>query len=127
MLVKVIGGTVVPQNVDFQTLQNRFNDIYSAAIVIAALTTILTTALIAYRIQSFLKLEDMSTRRFRHIIDVVVQSGVVYSLSLLAMGISTILVRNGDGLNVPLFNFYTWANILAFPLAVCSLCIPKFL
>jgi hypothetical protein len=67
-----------------------FNDLLSVAFFISFATTLTTTTLIAYRIHSASKNGGFPRRRFKHAIDIVVQSGAVYALTLLATAISGI-------------------------------------
>ncbi|KAF9471542.1 hypothetical protein BDN70DRAFT_938870 [Pholiota conissans] len=71
------------------SLKIQMISVTSAGVLMSACTTIITTVLITFRIHSFLRLQDVSSRKFWHIIDIVVQSGAVYSLSL---GMSTTLM-----------------------------------
>ncbi|KAF8188717.1 hypothetical protein BJ912DRAFT_968312 [Pholiota molesta] len=61
--------------------------VVAAAFFTTSATSFVTTVLIAYRIYSTAKHEGVSGRRFKHIIDIIVQSGAVYSLSLLQLAI----------------------------------------
>jgi hypothetical protein len=74
-----------------EALSITLNALLSAAFFITFATTLVTTILIAYRIYSVSKQEGMSARRFKHIIDIVIQSGAVNSLTLLANAIIVVL------------------------------------
>ncbi|KAF9470989.1 hypothetical protein BDN70DRAFT_939275 [Pholiota conissans] len=115
---EAVAFAVVPRTAI--SLESRFNKVYAAGIVIASCNTIITTALITYRIYSFLRNQHITTKKFRHIIDIVIQSGAVYSLSMLVMAISIIVEINTETETVKLFNFIWWTNSLAFPLAGLS-------
>ncbi|KAF9474454.1 hypothetical protein BDN70DRAFT_924594 [Pholiota conissans] len=119
MLAQAIGAGVIPSNAF--TEETRLNTLVAVGLLMSGCSTIITTALIAYRIRSFLMHQGISAKRFRHIIDVVVQSGAIYSLSVLLYGI--INIHNNadrDGMNVVLFNFGLWASNFTFYLAGMS-------
>ncbi|KAF9474947.1 hypothetical protein BDN70DRAFT_924305 [Pholiota conissans] len=119
MFVQTIGSAIVP--LTSESLQTIFNKVAVAGIVLSACTTIITTILIAYRIQSFLSTQEgVSSKRFRHIIDIVVQSGAVSSLSLLIFGISNIFNTEDTLLNVNAIIFDFWTNAFVFPLTGMS-------
>ncbi|KAF9477079.1 hypothetical protein BDN70DRAFT_934500 [Pholiota conissans] len=112
----------LPINLGFYgvRLQNIFNRVLAAGIVIAGCTTILTTALITYRIHSFLEHQEKSRKKFQNIIDIIIQSGALSSISFLMLGVAVILDTNTDGLNVRIYNFYNWTTSFVFPLAGIS-------
>ncbi|KAF9474051.1 hypothetical protein BDN70DRAFT_936945 [Pholiota conissans] len=99
------------------SLRVQMGNIASAGVLMSACTTIITTALITSRIHSFLKHQDISSRKFWHIIDIVVQSGAVYSLSVVFYGAANIV--QSKILNVRTFIFVLWINF-AVPLAGMS-------
>ncbi|KAF9486095.1 hypothetical protein BDN70DRAFT_926810 [Pholiota conissans] len=120
MLTLAIGAGVIPPSA--LTEQTRLNKVAAAGLVMSSCSTIITTALIAYRIRSFLTHQGISAKRFRHTIDVVVQSGAVYSFSVLLYGVVNILNNAADrsGRNVALFNFELWAASFTYYLAGMS-------
>ncbi|KAF9471343.1 hypothetical protein BDN70DRAFT_939019 [Pholiota conissans] len=117
---QAIGVGVIPLSA--LTEETRLNKVLAAGLLMSACSTIITTALIAYRIRSFLTHQGISAKRFRHTIDIVVQSGAVYSFSLLLLGVVSILntTANRVGMNVVLFNFELWESNFTYYLAGMS-------
>jgi hypothetical protein len=74
-----------------QTLANTFNGLVAAAYFTTFATSVITTTLIAYRIYACTSQTGLSRERYRHILDIVIQSGAVYSLTALATAISGVL------------------------------------
>ncbi|KAF8188718.1 hypothetical protein BJ912DRAFT_926327 [Pholiota molesta] len=66
-----------------------------------------------FRISSTAKQDGVSMRRFKHIVDIVVQSGVVYSLALLVTAIGGVLRGAGDALNTEIVAFTLYISVLA--------------
>jgi hypothetical protein len=104
----------------------KFADLLAAAYFTSAATSLAATTLIAYRIYSVPKQENCSSRRFKQILDIIVQSGVVYSLSLLTMAISTVIV-NGNIVGTQSLAFLAYANSLSVFIPVrgpfiCNFC-----
>lgn len=66
----------------------KINAIESAGYFLSAFTSLLATALIAWRINTISKESGRSRRRFSNIIEIVVQSAVFYSIALLIQGIA---------------------------------------
>ncbi|KDR71364.1 hypothetical protein GALMADRAFT_254141 [Galerina marginata CBS 339.88] len=62
--------------------------IQSALFFTSLSSSLLATLLIAFRIHSVSKQNGGSKRRFRHIIEIVIQSAAVYSLALLILGVA---------------------------------------
>lgn len=73
----------------------KIDDVLAAAFFMSFATTLVTTILIAYRIYSVSKRQGLSSRLFKQIIDIVVQSGVIYAFSQLAAALSNILPGSG--------------------------------
>ncbi|KAF9479476.1 hypothetical protein BDN70DRAFT_983712 [Pholiota conissans] len=69
----------------------EFSQLLTAALTVTFGTTFITTILIAYRIYSVSKHEGVSARRFKHIIDIIVQTGAVNSLTLWALALSPLV------------------------------------
>ncbi|KAF9481901.1 hypothetical protein BDN70DRAFT_991526 [Pholiota conissans] len=109
------GELIVPQS--NASLQAIFNKVSAAGIVISACTTIITTSLITYRIHSFLRNQEITSKKFRHIIDVIVQSGAVYSASVLVYGVSAALIGQ-NGMPTVILSF--WTDTFVFPIAGIS-------
>ncbi|KAF9477077.1 hypothetical protein BDN70DRAFT_934497 [Pholiota conissans] len=117
MLSASIGVLIVPSTETSRL--SSLNKAFSAGIIIAGCTTLISTALIAYRIHSFLKHQDILTKKFSHIMDIIIQSGALYSASILVLGVATVLnssIVEGHP-TVLLITFNFWANSIAFPLA----------
>ncbi|KAF9472183.1 hypothetical protein BDN70DRAFT_971933 [Pholiota conissans] len=121
VLLTVTEGAIVAGVLPLSALteQNRLNKVLAAGLLMSGCSTTITTALIAYRIRSFLTYQGISAKRFRHTIDVVVQSGAVYSLSVLLFGVVSILdtTNDGIGMNVLHFNFALWVSNFTYYLA----------
>ncbi|KAF9472935.1 hypothetical protein BDN70DRAFT_937817 [Pholiota conissans] len=100
------------------SLKIQMGNVTSAGVLMSACTTIITTVLITSRIHSFLRHQDISSRKFWHVIDIVVQSGAVYSLSLVFYGAASII--RSEVLNVRTFIFDLWISAFALPLAGMS-------
>lgn len=84
------------------------NNLQSSEFFITFGTTIITTSLIAYRIYSTARLDGItSLGRFKHIVEVLIQSAAFYSLVILAtaimMVIPTYLSRPNGMFNAELF------------------------
>ncbi|KAF9471581.1 hypothetical protein BDN70DRAFT_938840 [Pholiota conissans] len=116
MFAGAIAAVTLPPSED--SLRIQMSNVTSAGVLMSACTTIITTALITSRIHSFLRHQDISSRKFWHIIDIVVQSGAIYSLSLIFYGAASIL--QNEILNVRTFIFDLWISAFALPLAGMS-------
>jgi hypothetical protein len=97
-----------------------FNDLLSVAFFISFATTLTTTTLIAYRIHSASKNGGFPRRPFKHAIDIVVQSGAVYALTLLATAISGI-GAGGDVRNTRTTALDDYTQAVNYPLTVSCL------
>ncbi|KAF8180101.1 hypothetical protein BJ912DRAFT_635640 [Pholiota molesta] len=84
----VIHATHTAKEIASTTLSIPLDNLLSSSYFTIFVTSLGTTVLIAYRIHSGSKQEGVSKRRFKHIIDIVVQSGVVYSFSTLVSAIA---------------------------------------
>ncbi|KAF8186757.1 hypothetical protein BJ912DRAFT_451579 [Pholiota molesta] len=100
-------GMLVPSG----SVATENNDLLAAVLFISFGTTLVTTVLIAYRIYSVSKQQLPSSRRFNHIIDLVVQSGAIYSLSQLAYAITSILTES-NAINTRIIAFADYASAL---------------
>ncbi|KAF9474461.1 hypothetical protein BDN70DRAFT_936647 [Pholiota conissans] len=110
-----IGSAVNPPSaLDEQVILGK---VLASGIMISACTTVITTLLITYRINSFLKNKDISSRKFRNVIDIVVQSGLVSSLSLLVLGISNVITSSSPINNTQTLIVGFWTSAFVFPLA----------
>ncbi|KAF9477084.1 hypothetical protein BDN70DRAFT_995196 [Pholiota conissans] len=120
MLNQVIGDAIIFSESQGRDLEHRLSKAASAGILTSACTTIITTFLITYRIHSFLKNQHISSRKFRHIIDIVVQSGAISSITILVFGISQALPTQVDTANIHGIIFNFWMSTLVFPIAAIS-------
>ncbi|KAF8173089.1 hypothetical protein BJ912DRAFT_1079466 [Pholiota molesta] len=102
-----------------EALSITLNALLSAAFFITFATTLVTTILIAYRIYSVSKQEGVSARRFKHIIDIVIQSGAVNSLTLLANAIIVVLPASILNTKDSAANTYA-ENIVPYVLAMST-------
>ncbi|KAF9476262.1 hypothetical protein BDN70DRAFT_897467 [Pholiota conissans] len=115
LLAQTIGFSIAP------SLQPILNKVVAAGILLSGCTTIITTVLIIYRIHSFSRHYEISSIKFRHIIDIVVQSGAVYAISLLIFGVSGMLSgQRIVNLKVPTYNLDLWTTTLVLPIAGIS-------
>ncbi|KAF9471984.1 hypothetical protein BDN70DRAFT_925900 [Pholiota conissans] len=115
LLSQTIGLAVIQNSPNYPSMVGKFNSVAATGFVIAACTTLVTTTLIAYRINSFLKLQEMSRRRFAHIVDIVVQSGLVYSMSIVLYAATVIMNAVTAGhVNTLQFEFENWVQTFAF-------------
>ncbi|KAF8887243.1 hypothetical protein CPB84DRAFT_1849891 [Gymnopilus junonius] len=113
----VIGGT----NATHQ-LAVEANDLVSAQYFMSFFTSVVATCLIAYKIISVSKqsvtIGISSGRQFRHILDIVVQSSVIYSLALLLIAIGFVLPEEvGDGRNTRGIAFFNYSTALAYAIS----------
>ncbi|PPQ84160.1 hypothetical protein CVT25_002026 [Psilocybe cyanescens] len=93
------------------------NDLQSSGFYISFGTTLTTTVLIAYRIYSVSRDINDSRSRFTHIIEVIIQSALVYSIVVLIAGISG-SIPGGDGFPTPtLFSLANYSSSLLVPAA----------
>ncbi|KAF8186711.1 hypothetical protein BJ912DRAFT_1143785 [Pholiota molesta] len=81
------------------TLAATFNDLVAAAYFTTFATSLITTALIGYRIYACSSQTGFSRRLYINILDIVVQSGAVCSLTALATAISSVLPGGSDARN----------------------------
>lgn len=63
---------------------------------VSATTSMISTFFIAYRIHTVRRLEEVNTKFLDGITDIVIQSGAVYSLTLLMSGIIAVLPSSGQ-------------------------------
>ncbi|KDR70501.1 hypothetical protein GALMADRAFT_144774 [Galerina marginata CBS 339.88] len=116
-------GVAISQVVTMTGIVNHFTDkgversghIQVALFCISFSSSMAATLLIAFRINAVSNQENPSRRRFRRVIEIVVQSGVVYSLALL-MSVAC-NVRSIDPNNVVYMAYSGYASSLAFILA----------
>ncbi|KAF8188730.1 hypothetical protein BJ912DRAFT_1042509 [Pholiota molesta] len=111
-LLQIILHVIYSSGIVSMAAAAKFADLLAAAYFTSAATSLTATTLIAYRIYSVPKQENSSSRRFKQILDIIVQSGVVYSLSLLTMAISTVIV-NGNIVGTQSLAFLAYANSLS--------------
>ncbi|KAF9475174.1 hypothetical protein BDN70DRAFT_957832 [Pholiota conissans] len=114
MLTQAIGTAIAPTAAP---LQIKLAKVIAAGIFVSGCNTAIATVQIAYRIHLFLKHQGMSSRKFRHVTNLVLQSGIVYSLSLLIYSVLTILMTQSTTPSAQIFSLAIWANIFVFPLA----------
>ncbi|KAF9562351.1 hypothetical protein CPC08DRAFT_706726 [Agrocybe pediades] len=91
LVITVTAADIVGIN-DFSDAHgNLMNGLSSAFFFTSALTSLIATYLIAYRIYVTSQFTGTSKRRFKNVIDIVVQSSAVYTLSILAMAIYDVI------------------------------------
>jgi hypothetical protein len=118
MILQARYGVVVPT----ARLTAQINSMAFAGYFTTFATSFVTTLLIAYRIHA-VATRGTSQRRFRHITAIVVESGAVYSLSLLFGAITTVVA---DEMTVTVLNTRVVASgyyqtVLVNLIAVCAL------
>ncbi|KAF8186763.1 hypothetical protein BJ912DRAFT_926918 [Pholiota molesta] len=102
------------------TLAARLNAVTSAAYFMSFGTTLVTTALIAYRIYSVSKQQGVSSKRLKHVIDIVVQSGAVYALSQLTAALAGVVPGSTLLINTRNIAFQDFALIVNVAVAGIS-------
>ncbi|KAF9476176.1 hypothetical protein BDN70DRAFT_952355 [Pholiota conissans] len=118
LLSEALANIISPSNF---TVQQNVYKAFAAGVLISSCTTIFTTGLIIYRIYSFLRHKDiLSQTSFWHTIDIIVQSGAIYTLSFLIYGVSVILDYENAFATLPTLIFDFWTNSFVFPLAGIS-------
>jgi hypothetical protein len=92
-------------------LTARINDLASAAYFTSFGTSLVATVLIAYRIYHALE-RGASRKRFQHVINILIESGAVYSLSLLVIGVTSVFPGASNPLNTRSVAFEDYATVL---------------
>lgn len=86
---------VLRLTVDIQNLEEHqtliLNATQSTFFFVSATTSMIATFLIAYRIHVVCRLQEVNTKALDCVTDIVIQSGAVYSLTLLMSGIIAVL------------------------------------
>jgi hypothetical protein len=100
-------------------LAATLNVVLAAVFFISSGTTLVTTVLIAYRICSVARKAGTSGRRFKHVVDIVVQSGAVYALSQLAAALGCV-VPGATTFDKSVIAFQDYTQVLNFAIAVCG-------
>jgi len=89
------------------------NAVIAAQNFLSVAASLVTTLLIVLRIHSMSKENGGSGQRFKHILDIVVQSAAVYSLVILVEAITFVLPDTGDMDNTQLFALGSWMDNLS--------------
>jgi peptidoglycan biosynthesis protein MviN/MurJ (putative lipid II flippase) len=85
-------------------------------------STISSTLLIVYQIyHSLSQQNDYSKRRFLHIVDVLVQSAVMYALALLVVAIVEVFITSGQGVTLPMFVAISYGAAIVYFVSVRTL------
>ena len=84
----------------------QFDIIQASAGLVTALTSVLASGIIVYRIYSSTSINQTARKRYRHIIDIMIQSSAVYTLSNIAQSTC---------------NFINTANITLLPIQAANL------
>lgn len=108
---------VTSSNLVTQKQSRIFDAILSTANFISVGTTMVGTFLISYRIYSVRKHTGNSVQRFRHILEIVIESSAMYSLSLLVEAIAEILYIDA-ALATPIFAAVSYSSALGFVISV---------
>lgn len=98
----------------------RGYDLLAAVYLIASGDSLITTILIAYRIYSISNWNGSSTRKFNRIVDILVQSSALYSVTLLLTGVTLVLPGSVSGLNPQFFAWTTYLDTICFAIFVCA-------
>ncbi|KAF8989593.1 hypothetical protein BDQ17DRAFT_1434351 [Cyathus striatus] len=86
------------------------NDIIPCFLILSLIITVVATAMIIYRILTVSR-ETGTTRRYGYIIEIFVQSGIIYSISLL---VTVVCFYLPDG-NVSAIEAYSYATSVLIP------------
>ncbi|KAF8186718.1 hypothetical protein BJ912DRAFT_970539, partial [Pholiota molesta] len=100
------------------SLDTKINALLATAYFTSFATTLVTTVLIAYRIYSISRAQGASSRRFRHIMDIVVQSGVIYALSQFTSALAGVVPGSNFLSNTRDRAFQDYAPLLNLAIAV---------
>ncbi|KAF4610633.1 hypothetical protein D9613_007334 [Agrocybe pediades] len=89
---------------DFSDAHSKLMNVHTAALCFtSALTSLISTYLIAYRIYTVSRLTGASKKRLKNVIDIVVQSSAGYTLSVLAVAIYDVVpFQNSDSATLAL-------------------------
>lgn len=99
------------------TLAAKTGDVLISATLVSLSTTVASTFLISYRIYSIGRQDGGSVRRFRHILEIVVESSAVYSLSSVVAAVGYILIIDSP-LNTGVVAAESYGSSLAFVISV---------
>ena len=104
-------------------LSNTFyGQLFSAGMFATVATTVWTSTLIAFRIYSFSK-HDIPNRpkphRFFNILQIVLQSSLIYSLVLVANALLLVIPQTESN-NVSLYCARGYGSVIAFTITVCQ-------
>lgn len=103
------------------------NSLLSAGFFVSFATSILSTSLIAYRIYVIYVENGKSVRRFKYILDIIVQSAAINSIPLLLTAITLVLPDSGNIANAPLFALGDYAKAFFVAISVSMISTPLFL
>ncbi|KAF9562352.1 hypothetical protein CPC08DRAFT_706728 [Agrocybe pediades] len=93
------------------------NVLTAALFFMSALTSLISTYLIAYRIYVASRLTGASKRRFMDVIDIVVQSSAVYTLSVLAVATYAVIpFQDSDSATIAIDTVVNYLGSIALPL-----------
>jgi len=94
-----------------------FNALESALYFVSFATTITTTLLISYKIYSVSQDTPLSRGRFKHVTEMVAQSGAVYSCAIFIAAIAAVVPDNGSTMS-RVFALNSYATAFLAPIAV---------
>ena len=77
--------------------ENKYNIMQGIYYCVTASTNSVATLMIGHQIYSSTRQDKRARRRYRHIIEITIQSSAIYSVTMLASAITSIL----GGLNLP--------------------------
>ncbi|KDR71341.1 hypothetical protein GALMADRAFT_144028 [Galerina marginata CBS 339.88] len=90
------------------------NRLLPAVLFLSTAISLSTTILIVFRFYSIGKQHGDSVRRFRHILDIIVQSSAIYSLTSLIGAIGIVLPGSDNIANTWLFSYGLYTEVLNF-------------
>ncbi|PPQ85710.1 hypothetical protein CVT25_002478 [Psilocybe cyanescens] len=95
------------------------NNLLAAGFFVSFGTSLMATLLIAYRIWTVYQADGKSLRRFKNILDIIIQSAAINSIALLLTAITLVIPDSGNIFNAPLFALGNYAK--AFFVAISGL------
>lgn len=97
------------------------NNLLAAGFFVSFGTSLMATSLIAYRIWTVYKSDGKSLKRFKNILDIIIQSAAINSVALLLTAITLIIPDSGNIFNAPLFALGNYAKAFFVAISVCSI------
>jgi len=98
----------------------KYNILQGSSYCVIAATSMTATLIISAHIYSSTRLNVGAQRRYRHIAEIMIQSAVLYSLSMIAQAVS-IFIKNANinMLSSSILNANTYTSVMAVITTVC--------